>query len=315
MIFNGRRQGDAIGISKRIHLNFLLQFEKVFDQVHFYGPSEIDPNRSPLRYQSSLSIKKIVKYYSPDVIFVFSYFCCSSCLPRGFSEYKKIPKICIEVDYWNVRHKSWYSRNNFDFIIQRGYYNTSIIESVWLPFSCAEDIIRNRKPIEEKIHKIGFVGRGFKYKGNPKYYPFRRKAIKSLSDQNLIQVVGAVGHNRYPREIAKYFCYLSDTGRVKSPPAKTFEIMGAGSVLLTTPFHGAFRLFDEKEVCVYYTLSGVKNVAKRLLSFSKDRVKEIVSNATEEIDSKHLDVHRLEELEYITSTYIAKKRIPRKWLV
>jgi hypothetical protein len=236
-------------------------------------------------------------------------------MPPGFVDFKRIPKICIEVDYWNVRHKLWYKRNNFDFIIQRGYYSSSIIPSVWLPFSCSDDIIQQRIPLEDKINKMAFVGRGFEPNRKTKYYPFRRRAIKSLTDKKLIEVIGTVGHGKYPRMISKYLFYLSDTGRMKSPPAKTFEIMGSGSVLFTTQFHGEKRLFDNKEVCFFYSIADVKKRAKMLMKLSQDKIAEIISNATESIDSTHLDCHRLEELEYITSTYIKTKRIPRKWLV
>lgn len=313
ILFSCRKGGDSKGISRRIHYDFLLKTSQIFDNVHLYGPSEPVTDLSPLKFSSSRDYKKLLNYFEPDVVLVFSYFSCAKWMPIGFCDNKRVPKICIEVDYWNIADKKWYVRNNFDFIIQRGYYKKSVIESVWLPFSCSENLL-NDVPITKRKKRIAFVGRGFKSSGTH-YYPIRKKVISKLKREGLIEVLGTVGHKNYPEALQKHYCYLSETGRVKSPPAKTFEIIGSGALLMTTQFRGQEDLFGKDPCFALYTSSGVVKTAKQIYKTDNGRIQRIVDRGVECIKQKHLDAHRLEELEYLLSVYLKEKRIVRKWRV
>jgi len=315
IIFNSGKRGDAKRLSKRIHYDFLLQFNKIFDNVYFYGRCENGLPHTPFLFSYGRKIRFLEKELSLDVIFVFSYFCGKGSLPVGFSSSKTL-KICIEVDYWNVRDKEWYKYNNFDFIMQRGYYRKSVIDSVWVPFSCADVFLQYQtKNIKSRIRKIGFAGRGHKYQTHGLYYPIRKEVLKKLDKENLISIFGVVGHKNYPIKIGKHFCMLSDTGRVKSPPAKTFEIMGAGALLFTSPFHGAEDLFGKEKFCHYYMPANPVRFAKEVYAMSDNQIEDIIGTAKEVIKEKHLDNHRLQEIYDIVHEYEKTKRIIRKWQV
>jgi hypothetical protein len=317
MLIGTNAKSDAKGISKRIHYGFMekLGAKNIFKT---YGPNEVDPITSPLGYDPHHRFSYLLRYFTPDVVLLYSKFCTESWLPMGFAT-ATVPKICIEVDYWNMskRVKQWYKKQHFNFIIQRGYYKKSIMKAVWLPFSASEEFksIADIKMVRRKT-PLAFVGRGGNFNVGSHYYPIRRAAIKKLTLNNLIDNRGVVNHNGYPRALGTSRIYLSDTGRVKSPPAKTFEIMAAGGVLFTTPFLGVGNLFPEgKKVCEYYhpDCHDVVEKARALRKKSDGELQEIADNATSAIHSMHMDSHRLEELQEILEVYLNEGRVVKRW--
>ncbi len=316
LLLIGAQFGDAKKLSRRIHYDFICKL-KDHCEFHTYGPGEDDPILSPLSFNSGRLFSKVLKYYTPDVVIVYSIFCAYRWLPGDFKD-SSVPKICIEVDYWNVVRKwrSWYKDNHFTFIIQRGYYNRSPIRSVWLPFCANEEfIISSRRSIGRRKQRIAFVGRGGDISKDGYYYPIRREAIRKLHEHKLVENIGVVGHDDYPNSLSRYFCYLCDSGRFDSPPAKTFEIMAAGGLLFTTPFSGYKRLFDKEKTCFFYDrdLVDVVDRARMVYKMPIEQVEEIVERGKKHIYEKHTDTHRIEDLLEILSTYITQGNLIKKW--
>jgi len=317
LLLGANPAGDMKGISRRIHYDFLLKL-KNNNIVHTYGPWEKDPLLSPLKYDKSIRFGRILRYYTPDVVIIYSMFCTHSWLPLEFDT-SSIPRICIEVDYWNVtrRARNWYKKYNFNLLIQRGSYTRSVINSVWLPFSASEDFLpSNKKKIKDRLREISFIGRGGGSLGKKGYYyPIRREALRRLLEDKLVNIIGRVSPEVYPSFLSKYFCYFCDSGRFDSAPAKTFEIMASGAALFTTPFRKYRKLFNGKKVCFFYDkdLVDVKDKARELLNLSNDEIQEIVNTGVEEIKRQHLDSHRVEDLQEVLHSYLRQGNIVQKW--
>jgi hypothetical protein len=328
MYENKPKKNDSSGLAKRIHYGFISKLNEFKDvELVVYGPGQDMPSKLVrIGYNKTTTFSYLVKKLRPDVILLYTLGNVKKWLPRDFID-SKIPKIMIECDWWYVlgREKSWYKEWGIDFIIHRG----SIVEgapgvpSTWLPFSMNEDdFTKHQKvPLRRRERAIGFVGRGagarMRYAS---VYQNRFKCIEALQKNELLKIEGKVGHEKYPESIAKYVCCLSDCGRLHSPPAKTFEIMGSGTLLLTDRFKGYQSLFGESKVCKYYDTnrSNIVEVGKEIDKMAKSNIKflqEIVDEGVKIVNEKHLDRHRIAELKYIIQRYLESGKIERLWVV
>lgn len=325
MYENKPKKNDSSGLAKRIHYGFITkldQFKNV--ELKIYGPGQDMPSKYvPIGYNRSTPFSFLKKRIRPDVVLLYTIGNVKKWLPRDFID-AKIPKIMIEVDWWYVldREMPWYKEWGIDFIIHRGSITQGApgVPSTWLPFSMNEDDFTEyqRVKLRHRIKSIGFVGRGAgaRMRG-ASVYQNRFKCINALQKFELIKVEGKVGHEKYPASIAKYFCCLSDCGRLHSPPAKTFEIMGSGTLLYTDPFKGFRSLFGQNEVCVFYKndRSNVVEKAKQITVMDVDELQTIVDTGVKIVNQKHLDTHRITELKYIIETYLETGRVEQLWAV
>lgn len=317
-LYESRPGSDSRALSRRIHYDFVVQLQK-FANLKVYGPREHKLNKkslSPLKFDSKRSMKEVVEYFQPDIVIAYSIGSIKNWVPEGFKDHP-VPRVLIEVDYWfwkrykHVLYKDWH----FDLIIQRGAHtpNETPAPSVWLPFSAHDtDFAEHKKvKLKDRKHRIAMVGRGSKFNF---YYPIRARAVNTLKHESLIDVEGVVGHRKYPKKLGEYFCLLADSGRVKSPPAKVFEIMASRTLLLTTHFKGYDVLFGEKNLCKFYPESckHITHIARQVYS-KQENWQNFVYRAGEHVDKKHMHKHRIVELYEILKAVVQKKPVPVKW--
>jgi hypothetical protein len=294
--------------------------------LKIYGPKQDDKTEVvPFPYDKNMSFRYLRRKIKPDIAFLYTQENTWKWIPKDFAS-AQIPKCMIECDWWFIpspMRAKWYKEQGINFLIQRGYISERVSRtpSTWLPFSAAEeDFVQFQKvKLVDRLKKIGFVGRGGGQRWkNTNVYSNRLKVLELLRQQSLVKVKGAIGHDLYPTSISRFFCCVSDNGRLYSPVGKNFEIMASGGLLLTNHFNGKEALFGDKEVCVYYkkNRTDVQEVARGLTEWSKgniERLQGIVNTAVEEVNAKHLDKYRVQELYTILHTYLHKGEIVKRW--
>jgi hypothetical protein len=321
LLYRDNPNGDSNRIAKRIHFGFVSKLNQLPNTKLFvYGP-EVSSPLSTTPYNKKITLADLSKKYTPDVVLLYTISNMHRWLPRDFAT-SSIPKVSIECDWWygTDRIKSLLSEQRINLVIQRGYIKDEMkdIPMVWLPFSASEkEFVKNQGvPLKYRKYKIGFIGRGgeqrMRFSG---VYQNRYKAVWALKHHGLMILEGRVGHERYPRCVGKYRCCFSDCGRLHSPPAKTFEIMGSGTLLLTDPFHGHKELFGGEKVCMFYKRdrTDLVKVAKSIWTGDVERMQQIVNRGVNIINKKHLDIHRIQELRHILTTYIEKRKVEKIW--
>jgi hypothetical protein len=318
-LYRDNPNGDSNNVARRVHFGFVSKLNELPNiKLITYGPGVPTPFGKKF-YHSKITFDDLVSEFKPDVVMIYPMTNVYAWIPKGFAS-SSIPKVSIECDWWAMtpNQKSWLIEHRINLIIQRGYIIDKLrdIPSVWLPFSVSErEFIKNQGvPLKYRKYKIGFIGRGaerrMKWSG---VYQNRFKAVYALKSHGLINIEGRVGHARYPACVAKYRCCFSDCGRLSSPPAKTFEIMGSGALLLTDYFNGHNELFDGEEVCKFYNKKNLVNVAKSIWNGNMDELQEIVNRGVSIINKRHLDRHRIGELVHILTTYLEKRKVEKIW--
>lgn len=327
-MFHNKEDGDANGKARRIHYGLISKLSKR-DKVELfvYGPKTAGLKENvPVIYNKKITMRDLRDKIKPDVVLTYGLHNVNGdktnrWFPNDF-KIVQLPKVMIECDWWAIKPKQrrWYKENGISFLIQRGAVrdtNTGL-RSTWLPFSAAEeDFVEGQKiPLKKRPKKIGFIGRGagrkYNYVG---VYQNRHIIINALKRNGLLNIRGEVGHAMYPFELRKFQCCLSDSGRLSSPPGKVFEIMASGTLLLTDPFRGFTNLFRSREVCKFYKTdrSNVVRVAKEVYNADVDSLQSIVDEAVKEVNEKHLDRHRVAELEYILRNYLETGSVEQIW--
>lgn len=322
LYWSNPKRNDSNGRSRRIHYDFVTQLNKLRDvELVIYGPGQGEINELvPIKYHRKISMSFLKRMINPDVVLLYTIGNVLGWMPSGFKD-SQIPKVMVECDWWQVGKKQrvWYKENNINFIIQRGSVNTNLnkMPSTWLPFSASDEFVKYQQiPLRKRDEVIGFVGRGGGEK--VKYasvYQNRYKALQLLKQQKLVLIRGEVGHDKYPNEVGSFRCCFSDCGRLHSPPAKTFEIMASGTLLLTDSFNGYENLFGDKEICKFYNRNrtGLVDTARSIVNGKVDELQVIVDAAVAEINKKHLDKHRIVELEHIIRHYLKTSTVEKLW--
>ena len=262
------------------------------------------------------NINVVCKKYKPDAIIHYAqrYF------EQGHRNYLNLPnfpclKVLILVDAHKLKKNKVGQKfeyiNSYHFVVQRGTYTDKRIKcpSVWLPFSADENIF---VPIEydKKIKKIGFAGTL-----NSTIYKQRRTAVSKLNANNLLvyqkdgsRIIG----DAYTEFLKKYVGCLTST-ELNSPHGKTFEIMGSGSVLLTSPFYGEKELFGDNTFVKYKAdCSDIVEKAKWIID-NPEESKEISDNAYKIFKERHTDKLRAEELFLNIENLLTGKSVIKKW--
>jgi len=325
LYWNDPKKNDSSGLSRRIHYGFVTKLNRLKDvELVIYGPgqrtaSALTPIPFDGKLRSKLPFSYLKRKLKPDVVLLYTQGNVAHWIPSDFKD-SQVPKVMVECDWWYITKKNWYKEHNIDLMIQRGSVDTAIMKmpSVWLPFSAAEEDFAHYQevPIKDRQKIIGFVGRGAGAKmKNASVYQSRYKALQLLRQQKLVEVKGQVGHEEYPSSLFRFMCCFSDCGRLHSPPAKTFEIMASGSLLLTDNFIGYERLFGDKEVCKFWNRDrkDLVKVARSIVNGDTDELQAIVDNAVAEVNRKHLDKHRIVEFAGILKSYLKDNTVVKRW--
>lgn len=280
-------------------------------KVYAYGPGlhECSPNITPINYDKSITIDFLYEKLGFDVVILntksrmFFYYNphlddARDCwLPLGLYKFSATKKIVIEEDYHYEKNDQWYQELNIDLILQRHYASSLRQMSVrmkWFPFSVDTSIF-NPLTLEERQNKICMAG---SVNGA---YPERALACDILKKHNLIDVFSGKQKikNHYIECLKQYVCHLSGSSRYHITPAKMFEIMASGSVLLTNEEKDLPLIFDEGSYVTYRSdafnfEASLLEKARHILSDGNYR-KEITSKALKCIQDKHS--HQVRSLE------------------
>lgn len=265
--------------------------------------------------------KDLYNDYKPDATIVYGNF--APLVDKFWFKNLQGAKIIVIVDFLghtsnNPGIMERYKQNGFDMMIMRGVYDKnykSTIPMVWVPFSADEDVFYPKKVKKKRI--VGFAGMT-----GPKYIT-RRKAIRELERYNLIERCprtlcnkGDPKKNRgYVNWFRTHIANLTSTDLPKTPRAKTFEIMGAGSVVLTSPFYNMKALLGKPgEGYVVYKpdCSDVVKKAKELID-NPAKAKAIARRGHEIFLEKHTDEIRIKEFYDHIVRLVEGRPIERPW--
>jgi hypothetical protein len=288
--------------------------------LYIYGPKENESEISPVLFDNKLSFVDVVRIFNPDIVLLPEKAIVNYFFERygSLNATKDIPKISIEVDYYNILNDiTWYQQHGINFIVNRGAYSDSDynLPHVWLPWSAHDMFYTDETSdyLDNRIDKIAFVGGG-RYSRN-KYYKTRQKAIRMLEERDLIDDYGSTPPLVYKELLSKYITVLGcNFAGLRHVAAKTFEIMASGALLLTTEFGYEDVLFGNKYCFLKYK-EDCSNLLELIRIYCSDRVaiKHITKNALTIINNKHLHKHRIVELYNILVALNSGKEVPKKW--
>ena len=309
--YDGRRS-----TARRVQINFLSCLSEYCTFI-VYGPREheIDPVQAPLKYDKTLSLQDVVKELEPDIVLAYQSLVWKNVMEH-FNRFGTltIPIILLEVDFHDVKDKSWYAEQNFQLMMYRGWYpkedlDTSGLQSIWLPHAASNEFYSS----EKRYNKIVFAGSG-RYSRSP-YYRIRQNAIRMLEEPDMIDWLGNVGYERYPEILRSYVCALTDAaGTNQTAIGKTFEIMGSGTTLLSQHFVGEEILFGTEPFAYFFDieLTNLLDLADRILT-EPDEAKEIAQNGLRIINKYHRYTHRAYELYQILLAVAGGTKVPQRW--
>lgn len=225
--------------------------------------------------------------------------------PEFFKGLDNIPKIFLEGDYHLHFHmnrpdeKNWYRDRKVDLLLVRhlsalNYHKDNSIPIQWFPCSVNEKIFKPdfNKQRKEKICLISGYGIN--------YYKYRNTAGKILESKKLIDIYPKrfIGKD-YIDNLQTYICHLSGSSIRAITPAKMFEIMASGSVLLTDEGeeYGLKELFPNDSYATYNKKTYYDLIPKaKEIVVDKDYRNHLIQKALKCIKSQHTHEIRAQEL-------------------
>jgi len=254
-----------------------------------------------------------MREFTPDVIMMWTHYQSRFVIPKYFNR-PSIPSVILEVDYRRVKDKGWYARHGFKLMLVRGIWESTVIPSVYFPFSVNEEDIEESKLYKTKVNKITFVGQTWTDSNRGvKTYASRRQAGENLAKAGLFKYQGKVGRKPYVRAITRYDGALACAASYRhSPVAKCFEIMGYGTALLCNQIDLADRLFDNYYYKYKDDASDVVQVAHDLLN-NHDKRNHYIKKAKEIILERHTHTKRIDDMIQIFNAFKTGQPLPRKW--
>lgn len=284
-----------------------IPFIKSGSSVFMYGLNahNMYPNETPIIYDENITLQELTRYLSIDVILIAqkSRMFWNYHPPLNFPLYENkswlnglnkvtIPKIVIEEDYHYEKDDSWYIENGVNLILQRHYsqyLRQSKVRMEWLPFSVNTTLFHPSD--KERKNKICFTG-----SFSDDTYKIRREASLLLQKEGLCDVFSNKEkvYKKYVDNLQEYISHICCGSSFEICPAKSFEIMASGSVLLTNRYLGIDKLFPENSY-FSYKLPEVLSTANIIIKNKKLR-EEVVTNALNCIKEKHTDEIRTKEL-------------------
>jgi hypothetical protein len=230
-----------------------------------YGPDlhHCNPELVPVHYRPDMDMFELFWQLKPDVIIcntksrMFMYYSPHQkreeglWLPKNFVAFEKVPKIMIEEDYHYEENDNWYHDLGFNLILQRHWGSAQRQHRCpmrWFPFSVDTKVFCPPKdPNHKRVKKICMAG---SVNGA---YPERQVACRILRKAHLLdefsrkEMIG----QKYVDCLRNYVCHLSGASQYKITPAKMFEIMASGSILLTNENEDLHLLFDRAAYVTY----------------------------------------------------------------
>jgi len=232
-------------------------------ELFAFGP-DLDilySNITPIKHHPHMTMVDICSMLKPDVVVLntksrmFHYYNphkneAKDCwLPPDFKTYDKIPKIVIEEDYHYEKNDDWYAEMGIDLILQRHFNSVKRQDKVqmdWLPFS-VDTTVFNEQITKPRINKVCFAG------SMNLAYPERQRISEALNGKRLLDMFHGkqmVGQN-YVNCLKSYTLGLSGTSKYFITPAKMFEIMASGTIMLTNNDPHLNLLFDSGSYITY----------------------------------------------------------------
>jgi hypothetical protein len=283
-----------------------------------YGPrlhEDIYPELVPMEFQPEIKMRNLVKGLQPDAILLMTkarmfhnYYPVglypklqhkNQCwLPDGFKACE-IPKIVLEEDYHYENNDLWYVDMGIDLVLQRHYSSADRGKNVcmkWFPFSVDTETFIDVGTIRHnKICFSGTLGPA---------YVWRQAAIDALTRHNVLVTFSNQDPTLRRRGqdyvdcMRQYACHMCGTSKYHITPAKIFEIMSAGSLLLMNDEPYMRELFDDH---CYFTFdpnnaNEIVTVAKNILAYTPAKKQPILDTARREIEQKHSHQVRIQQL-------------------
>uniref|UniRef100_A0A6M3IYQ9 Putative glycosyltransferase n=1 Tax=viral metagenome TaxID=1070528 RepID=A0A6M3IYQ9_9ZZZZ len=308
-IFGGTRSA-----ANRLHFGFILKLKDKND-FFAYGPNRIDTDMFPLEFNEKIVVSDLISNFDPEVIILPdpAFLSQPRFIPLANTfKNSNVPVVLMDVDsYVRTNNKKWYLKTGIDLAIDRVPGFEYPVRSTWIPLSANEEEFFNN-PLE-RINAVVFVGGG-RYSRN-KYYSVRQRAIRILEGNGLIDYLGHCGEKAYPEILRSYTIALSCSfPPLCHSPGKTFEIMASGTALLTSRIEESKILFGDEQCLFTYKedCSDIVSLVKDILS-DEDKIKEIAMNGYSAVCKKHLDKHRIVELQNILEALVSGSEIPDVW--
>lgn len=295
-----------------LHMKFVeyMHNSKKIDVVA-YGPElhQVYKSVTPINYDAKYKMIDLYNELKFDFIIcmtksrMFHYYnphtdVAKDCwLPSDFNEFNKVPKLVLEEDYHYEKSDNWYKEVGIKLILQRHYNSYNRQETVpmeWFPFSV--DTTTFKLGTKERIKKVGFAGTC------NSAYPERQSVTEFLRKNNLLEGFfkkEKIG-NSYIEFLQSYDIILSGISAYNITPAKMFEIMASGAILLTNDDGHLERLFPKDTYITYqsdsvYKMQSLITTLKNLLD-NKQEIEKIRQKSIDCINSRHSHDVRINEL-------------------
>lgn len=297
-----------------------LEFAKKLSQYHevvVYGRNveKFYPDLCKFVWNKGICLSDIKQSFDFDVIIadtknrMFDYYRPSlfpyddrpeergwSLLPKDFVSWNKTPKICLEEDYQYEENTEWYQQMTFDLLLHRHRSNwlrtqNDNIKSEWFPFSVDNEIF---KPTDIKRENKVLFAMNYTHE----VYVDRREARRLLLKEGLLNDCGAnAKFQMYIRLLQSHNVVLNGSGMYEITPAKIFEIISSGAVLLTddSPKPGVDILFPDCYVKYKKDCSDIVEITKNLLG-DEEYIKSLSDKGLQIIKNKHTHEKRIEDL-------------------
>lgn len=299
-----------------LHMKFIeyMKNSKIIDVVA-YGPSlhEAYSSVTPIEYNPDLTLEELHSELKFDFVMcmtksrMFHYYnphtdIAKDCwLPRDFDKFKKTPKLVLEEDYHYEKSDKWYKEVGINLILQR-HYNSYVrgigqetVPMQWFPFSVDTTVFKSN-PNKARIKKIGFAGT---CNGA---YPERQYMTELLRRNNVLEgffrkeKIGSA----YIDFLQSYTMILSGLSAYNITPAKMFEIIASGAILVTNDDGHLDKLFPTECIVKYRSdsssqMSTFINHVKELLE-DNNKINRMMTKGIECIHTRHSHDVRIKEL-------------------
>jgi hypothetical protein len=303
--------GFARTISKMPNINLML---------YGYDMKKIYPDIAKIPFNENMTGKDLQKEFNFNVIIMDNKnrFAYSRTLkerksktprrfwlkPEFFKGLNNIPKVMLEGDYhlhfrMNLpEERTWYADRGVDLLLVRhltslDYHKNKSISIKWFPCSVNSNIFKPNPKIQ-RIEKFCLVsGYGINY------YPYRNTVGKMLETEGLADIYKKrfIGQD-YIKNLQSYISHISGSSIRLITPAKMFEIMASGSVLLTDKGdeYGLKELFPKDSYCTYKRdYSNVIDIGKKIINEPEFR-EYTTKKALKCINERHTHEIRAREL-------------------